>query len=294
VKVTLKRTDRHGWATGLLALCGVVVVIAMSVGGYLASRDYTEQPSIGFGADEDVADRVEVTAWVTRIDVESHTASVVVADVQPFGTLAGADGTFAEPVRLETNAVRNEPVGVQPGESIPNVEQDFSLEGVVTDFPFDRYTAYMAFRMTDADGGEVPLSMTVLSTDAFFVVAPEYDAEQDDWLTIDLDVKRSPPTMIFGVFIMLLMLGLSFAAALAAYYVIRYRHGFDFNAYALMAALLFAMVPLRNAIPGNPPIGSVIDFMAFFIAEAIISISLIASVVAGYRHQMQIDRDGRA
>jgi hypothetical protein len=60
-----------------------------------------------------------------------------------------------------------------------------------------------------------------------------------------------------------------------------------------MAALLFAMVPLRNAIPGDPPIGSVIDFMAFFIAEAIISISLITSVVVGYRHQMQIDRTVR-
>jgi hypothetical protein len=235
---------------------------------------------------------VDITAWVTRIDVEAQTASVVLADMVPLGELAGPDGSFAERARLETNAVRNVPIDAEPGEFMPNVEQDFSLAGVVTDFPFDRYTSYMSFRMTGADGGDIPLSVTIVSTDSFFVAEPEYDAEQDDWLNIDLGVNRSPPTMIFGVFIMVLMLGLALAAALAAYFVIRSRKGIDFNAYAVMAALLFAMVPLRNAIPGNPPIGSLIDFMAFFIAEAIISVSLIASVVIGYRHQMQIDRAG--
>jgi hypothetical protein len=50
------------------------------------------------------------------------------------------------------------------------------------------------------------------------------------------------------------------------------------------------MVPLRNAVPGSPPIGSVIDFMAFFIAEAVISASLITSVVVGYRQQLELDR----
>ncbi|MBN3511140.1 DUF4436 family protein [Mycolicibacterium septicum] len=54
----------------------------------------------------------------------------------------------------------------------------------------------------------------------------------------------------------------------------------------MMAALLFALIPFRNAVPGNPPIGSVIDFASFFIAETVISIALIASVVIGYRFEM--------
>ena len=294
--MTANPTTRNGRrliARGL-ALCVVVILtIALSLGGYLASREATEQPSIIFGEDETNADRVDIAAWVTRVDVESQTVAITVADVRPQGSLARPDGTFADGARLETNAVRNEPVDVAAGDSLPNLEQSFVMNGAVTDFPFDRYTSYLSLRMTGADGTEIPLSVTIWSTDAFFVISPDYDPEQDDWLNVDLDVKRSSPTMIFGVFIMVLMLGLSFAAALAAYYVIRHRQGFDFNAYGVMAALLFAMVPLRNAIPGDPPIGSVIDFMAFFIAEAIISISLITSVVVGYRHQMQIDRTVR-
>lgn len=96
--------------------------------------------------------------------------------------------------------------------------------------------------------------------------------------------------MVFGVFIMILMLGLSFAAAVLAYFLVRNRQGLQYSAYSVMGALLFAMVPLRNAVPGSPPIGSVIDFMAFFIAEAVISTSLITSVVIGYRQQLELDR----
>ncbi|MFF2744216.1 DUF4436 family protein [Kitasatospora sp. NPDC058048] len=38
-----------------------------------------------------------------------------------------------------------------------------------------------------------------------------------------------------------------------------------------MAATLFALVGIRNAAPGGPPIGSLIDCIAFFWAEAIIA-----------------------
>jgi hypothetical protein len=39
---------------------------------------------------------------------------------------------------------------------------------------------------------------------------------------------------------------------------------------------------LRNAVPGDPPIGSLIDFAAFFIAEGVVSISMIVTVLHGY------------
>ena len=57
----------------------------------------------------------------------------------------------------------------------------------------------------------------------------------------------------------------------------------------MLAGILFALIPLRNAVPGDPPIGSVIDFGSFFIAEAIISLSLISGIIIGFRHQMAIE-----
>ena len=111
---------------------------------------------------------------------------------------------------------------------------------------------------------------------------------------INLNIQRSMPTLVFAVFIMVLMLGLAAAAAVAAYYVLRGRRGLVFGACSVMAALLFALIPLRNAVPGSPPIGSLIDFASFFIAEAVISISLISCVLLGYRHEMARERADEA
>jgi hypothetical protein len=268
----------------------VILAITASLGGYVASREYTAQRSDAFGASSDTPDRVTMTAWITRVDTVAQTVAVTFVDVTPRGSLAGPDGTFAKNAVFDTNAVQTGPVNVAAGEELSGVEQHFSLDGAVTDFPFDRYTAYLSLNIEDADGNNVPITVNVESTDAFFKVSPSYDEEQDDYLNVDLKVERSPPTMVFGIFIMVLMLGLAFAAAVLAYFLIRNRQGLQYSAYSVMGALLFAMVPLRNAVPGSPPIGSVIDFMAFFIAEAVISASLITSVVVGYRQQLELDR----
>ncbi len=96
--------------------------------------------------------------------------------------------------------------------------------------------------------------------------------------------------MVFAIFVMVLILGLAVAAITASYYILRWRRGLLFPACSMMAALLFALIPFRNAVPGNPPIGSVIDFASFFIAEITISAALIASVVIGYRFEMANER----
>ncbi|MGV0809579.1 DUF4436 family protein [Mycolicibacterium setense] len=46
-------------------------------------------------------------------------------------------------------------------------------------------------------------------------------------------------------------------------------------ACSMMAAILFALVPLCNAVPGSPPIGSEIDFAYFFVTGIIVAVSRI-------------------
>lgn len=105
-----------------------------------------------------------------------------------------------------------------------------------------------------------------------------------------LEVYRSMPTLIFAVFVMVLMLGLALGAVVAAFYVLHWRRGLVFPACSMMAAILFALIPLRNAVPGSPPIGSLIDFGSIFIAEAVIAIALISSIVLSFRDQRSIER----
>ena len=51
------------------------------------------------------------------------------------------------------------------------------------------------------------------------------------------------------------------------------------RAVAFLAALLFAFPTVRNNLPGNPPIGSLNDFLAFFWTEGIVALALIAILV---------------
>ncbi|WP_280831916.1 DUF4436 family protein [Mycolicibacterium frederiksbergense] len=176
---------------------------------------------------------------------------------------------------------------IKHGQPWPDITQRFAVTGTITDYPFDRYSTVMTFRIIGADGTELPVAVSIWGSDPFFgtklLEQTPSAGGPDQPVTVYLGATRSTPTLVFAVFVMVLMLGLAAAAVTASYYVLRWRRGLVFPACSMMAAVLFALIPLRNAVPGNPPIGSVIDFVSFFIAETVIAIALIASVVIGYR-----------
>lgn len=284
----LRRVRHIGLRRIVLAAVVLVLGIAASVGGYLASTETVDQMQ-DFG-DFDNPNRIEVTAWITKIDTAGQSFSMTITDVRPFGTQADEAGNFAREATLFTNGIGNWQAHIRAGDSAPDVEQRMFLTGPVTDYPFDDYRGAMELHMVDADGNELPTAITVMNTDSFFEVDTTKAPAPSGGTLIRLDVHRSAPTLVFAVFIMVLMLGLSAAAAVAAYYVLHWKRGLIFPACSMMAAILFALIPLRNAVPGGPPIGSIIDFGSFFLAEAIISISLITSVLLGFRYQLAIER----
>lgn len=265
-------------------IAGVVLLLAIaaSLSMYLVHRNTNY--STDFGA-VDAPDRVNIQVWIGHVDTTSQTVSVEIVGVEPTGTLAGPDGGFNSDAVLTTSAL-GDPITIDKGQTGSDTPRTFAVNGTITDYPFDRYHALMTFSVT-ANGTAVPVAVAISSADPFFQnipVAPAPSADQPDGrVDIDLTSTRSTPTLVFAAFVMVLMLGLAAAAVTAGYYILRWRRGLIFPACSMMAAILFALIPLRNAVPGNPPIGSVIDFASFFIAETVISIALIASVVIGYR-----------
>ncbi|BBY63661.1 DUF4436 family protein [Mycolicibacterium helvum] len=266
----------------------LVAVMSASVTGYLTSRHSTNQNSY-FG-DVDNPDAVDVTVWISRVDATTQSLAVTVVDIHPTGTLANPNGTFAQDTTVTTAAVGNWQAQIKAGDPAPDIDQRVSIYGAVTDYPFDRYTGRLEVHAYNAENADFPVSLTVLNTDPFFGINTKADASPNGGAAVNLGVYRSMPTLIFAVFVMVLMLGLAIGALVAAFYVLHWRRGLIFPACSMMAAILFALIPLRNAVPGNPPIGSIIDFGSFFIAEAVISIALISSIVVGFRHQRSIER----
>ncbi len=242
----------------------------------------------------DNPDRVEITVWLTRVDTAAETISVTTTDIKALGSLGDDVGYFRNDATLYSwTALQNTTFAIKNSDFSPVVEHRFALAGIPTDYPFDRYSASLAFHVMGGPDGstELPLVVNLMSTDPFFAVTPSIDSDQTGGVDVQLSLRRSTPTLVYATFVMVLMLGLAIAAATAAYYALKQRKGLLFPACSMMAGMLFALIPLRNAVPGSPPIGSIIDFGSFFIAAITIAVSLITCVAIGYRVQLVKDRD---
>ncbi len=273
----------------VISVLALVLLMAGSLALYASSRHWAED-GLQLG-DFDKPNRVDLTVWVNRLDTATLTVAATVTDIEAHGTFADEDGHLNLATKLETNSFSNRSVILPIGDATSVIEQNFGLAGIPTDYPFDRYSAFVALNVVADDGTVLPTTVTVFDNDPFFRVGLTQDPDvSGDGVDGDLFMQRSTPTLVFAVFVMILMLGLAAAAVTASYYALRWRRGLVLPACSMMAAILFALIPLRNAVPGGPPIGSLIDFAAFFIAEAVISIALITSVVLGYRHDITYER----
>lgn len=275
----------------LAAVAGFVllaVMISASLSMYAISRATSDDYRV-FGDDSN-PDRIDITAVINRADTSTQLLTVTLSDIQAYGALADDSGSYGSDMRILTTSTTNDAIELRRGQWPADVEQRFPMNGKVTDYPFDRYTSLMELRVVTADGDLAPTSVTVYNNDSFIKVNaiedPMLGPIEGTGIDVSVQIQRSTPMVVFAVFIMILMLGLALAAVTAAYFVLRWRRGLVFGACSMMAGILFALIPLRNAVPGGPPIGSVIDYASFFIAEIIISISLISSVVFGYRIHM--------
>ena len=260
-------------------------------------------------------DHVTVTVLIQTIDPSTARVS---AQLQLRGAGSLVDEhthNLKEDATLVSNAVTNPTVVSKANERPEFVAVQFALrDGVITDYPLDSYTANFHFHVLVGNGTSqraVPIRVVFNNIDAFFKVAPKQEnfieehrgdgeattiSTSQSLFAATATVERSTSTIMFAVFIMVFMWCLTLAALIAAWYVASGKLGLFWSALGFLGTLLFALIPLRNAVPGDPPIGSLIDFAAFFIAEGVVSISMIVTVLHGYhieisKKQKDIPRD---
>ncbi|WP_338768088.1 DUF4436 domain-containing protein [Nocardia vulneris] len=273
----------------IAAIVVVVAALAISLQLYAVQRDHGQ--TMHMIGDIDTPDRIDLDVTIIQIDAVMQEMSVQVLPT-PRGVLADESGRFRADTVIELYGLKSQPIQAKAGELLSASELRIAMggNGMITDYPFDRYTADIDVLATSG-AAVVPISINLYSLDTFFKVAPKVNAElRGDVVGSVVTVTRSTASRTFALFVMVLMLGLALAAATAAFYVLSGRRGLIWPANTLMAAVLFAMIPLRNAVPGGPPIGSVIDFGSFFIAETVVALSLICTVLIGYRHEIGNER----
>nr|WP_052478599.1 DUF4436 family protein [Kibdelosporangium sp. MJ126-NF4]CEL19359.1 Possible membrane protein [Kibdelosporangium sp. MJ126-NF4]CTQ94842.1 Possible membrane protein [Kibdelosporangium sp. MJ126-NF4] len=282
---------------GAVKVIGAAVVLSVITTASLML--YSAERNEGRGSttlgDTANPNRVDIGVFVLKVDAATEEISAQV-QVVPQGAVADAEsGLLAHDLTVYTNGIKGDTLTFKAGKlpSVADLKVGLNGEdsnGVITDYPFDSYKADFVFA-AESDGKAVPVNVTIASSDSFFRLKPGKSKVDDDVLSFSAAAERSTGTFMFALFIMVFMWFLCLAAVIAAVFAISGKRGLLWPSLSFMGALLFALIPLRNAVPGAPPIGSVIDFGAFFIAEALISLSLISTVIVGFRTERKNEKD---
>lgn len=268
----------------LYPLLLIALMVGVGVALYLDEREGREQ--VHRLGEPRPGGWVELGVSAEEVDTGGRQMTMYVVPVL-HGAVATRFGSTGRDrsLRIMASSLSTTMLVVRPGH-VPNpglVKVELE-QGPETDYPFDRYRASVSWSASSA-GVSVPLVLAFNDADPFFTVNPRGIASADGALLLDARIRRSRSSLILALFMIAAMWALALAVLGGAQVLIRKRQGLVWPALGWMAATLFALVGLRTAAPGSPPIGSLIDYVAFFWAEAIIAASLALAVVSGIRSE---------
>ncbi|MEX0171276.1 DUF4436 domain-containing protein [Streptomyces sp. LMG1-1-1.1] len=271
----------------VVACCLVAAAIALGTWLQFGERQALDQVYSAGGSEPD---RVDIEASVQRVDAAGRELTLRVL-VTPRGELAEAGGVSpTEDLTLQTSTSTRGDLSFKAHSRIATMDLPVTLTGgSITDYPFDAYTAAIEFSATQG-GEKVPVHMTLANSDALFSARVDAVAESGA-AVFDVDLGRSNSVLIFAVFMMAAMWALALSVLTGAWFLVTRRLGLTWPALGWMAATLFALAAFRNTAPGAPPIGSLLDYIAFLWAETVIAFCLVTVVASGFRNERRASRE---
>ena len=99
----------------------------------------------------------------------------------------------------------------------------------------------------------------------------------------EVDLQRSPSTMMFAIVILCIFVAIAAVGLFVAIQTLRDPRRFQSPMTTWYAAMLFAVVPLRNALPGSPTFGSWIDLTIVLWVLVALVVSMLLYIAAWWR-----------
>jgi hypothetical protein len=160
-----------------------------------------------------------------------------------------------------------------------------AITGDVADWPFDRYRlASITIRLVSG-AAEVPVAETLIMVDR--LLGWELDEARGSNADVQgpyqLVVYRSQSSVAFGVVILGVLVALAGAGAVVAVQTARNRRKFQPPMTTWYAAMLFAVMPLRRALPESPPLGSWIDVTVTLWVIVVLVMSMLLYIFCWWR-----------
>jgi hypothetical protein len=160
-----------------------------------------------------------------------------------------------------------------------------ALDGDIADWPFDRYHTGPISIEVFSGADQIPQPVTITLVDRLLGWKIEVNhvgvGERSPY---QLNLYRSPSTVAFGVVILGVFIALAGLAFFVAIQTVRGLRRFQPPMTTWYAAMLFAIMPLRTALPDAPPSGCWIDVTIVLWVIVVLVISMVLYIYCWWRH----------
>lgn len=192
----------------------------------------------------------------------------------PYGSLANPDGSLSKDVEVVVDGDAGvDAVVLRKGLHPKSAEMTLGTSGDFSKYPVDDYASSVevsAAIITLGQAGEVlsrdvvPVAVGVSGGLGGWEMDSTIEtAEPASVAVMDLDFKRETDSLIFTMFLLVLMAVLTLMALIVALMTFTHRRRIEVDLLGWFAGLLFALPFLRTTDPGAPPIGAAIDIYVF-------------------------------
>jgi hypothetical protein len=161
-----------------------------------------------------------------------------------------------------------------------------TLTGDVADWPFDRYHSGPITARLLSGAAQEPLTPKVIMVDRLlgWKIDVAHVNQADVLSPYRVDLYRSRSTVAFAVVILSVLIALAGVGLFVAIQTSRDRRKFQPPMTTWYAAMLFAVMPLRNALPDSPPFGCWIDVTIVLWVIVVLVISMVIYISCWWRH----------
>jgi len=265
-----------------IAVVGVVIVV-LATGGIVGYRTDAQRGTVEYVAGSDDPNRVELDVTLQRVDVTARELDLRVIPLLRGNLAEDVSIVPAKDITVDTSSLSAGALHFKAHDRISLQDVRFGVDdGLVSDYPFDTYSAAIEFYVTYGDEN-VPVSLRFRSYDSLFTGRLDDVAFKPGVMTAHAVASRSLGSSALAWFLMVAMWALALSVLGAALTIVSKGMGLVWPAMGWMAATLFALVGFRNAAPGSPPIGALIDYGAFFWAELLTTVALVYVTWQGIR-----------
>lgn len=261
-----------------------ILVVAFSLGYIAVIVSYRTGFDQTFSPPTPPKGGVAVVFAPTRVDPDARSTS---GDLLLFLSpeLTDSSGKSMVPLRLELfPALSQNSVDYAQGQIPSPVAVTVPTPGIVQQYPLDTYQVGFSVR-TSANAGIGPGTEVPTQSSMFFEV-PGWNiggvqAERDSAseVTTTALISRSGSTKMVAALMLVLMVVLAAIAVLVVQSSATGRMRLELNVASWITAMLFALLPIRGFLPGDPPIGSWIDILVFFWVEATIMVCVALAAI---------------